>query len=74
MKPTIEQLKNLLDQVNAALGQLDLAAQKQHLNILEDEIAKPDFWNDQTEAERISTEAASLRRYIEGWESLEGDL
>jgi len=74
MKPLIDHLSRLLTDVNQALDQLNLQADRARLGVFDDQIAAPDFWNDQEHAQRVSKEAASLRNYIEGWQTLEDDL
>ena len=74
MKPIIDTLYSLDSEVVAAIEQLDLSTKKDDLRGLEEKIAKPDFWNDRAEAEQVSSQAAGLRRYIEGWEQLADEV
>lgn len=74
MKPIINSLSKLLESVNLAIKQLDIESDKSKLSSLEDSIAQPDFWNDSTNAEKISREASELKKYIESWQKLQSDL
>lgn len=74
MKPIIEQLSSLLETVRLAISDIDLAADEKKLCQLEDDIAQPDFWNNQTQAEKISIKAAELKKNIDKWRSLESDI
>ncbi|MDQ5943491.1 MAG: Peptide chain release factor 2 [Patescibacteria group bacterium] len=74
MKPIIKSLTSLLESVNMAIKQLDIQSDKTKLTTLEDSIAEPDFWNDSSNAEKVSREASELKRYINSWEKLQSDL
>lgn len=74
MKPIIKSLTSLLESVNMAIKQLDIKSERTKLASLEDSIAEPDFWNDRSNAEKISREASELKRYINSWEDLQSDL
>lgn len=74
MKPIINSLSKLLESVNLAIKQLNIESDKSKLSNLEDSIAQPDFWNDSTNAEKISREASELKKYIESWQKLQSDL
>jgi len=74
MKPIIKQLSELLESVELAVRQLDIAADKKQLTTLEEQMSEVGFWNEPSSAERISKEATELRKYVEGWYSLRDDL
>lgn len=74
MKPIINSLSKLLESVNLAIKQLDIESDKSKLSSLEDSITQPDFWNDSSNAEKISREASELKKYIESWQKLQSDL
>lgn len=74
MKQLVETLSNMLEAVRVALGQIDIAAQEAELVQLEAQIVEPGFWDDAAAAERISSEAAALRKYVASWRDLEADL
>lgn len=74
MKPIIKSLTSLLESVNMAIKQLDIQCDKAKLTTLEDSIAEPDFWNDSSNAEKVSREASELKSYINSWEKLQSDL
>lgn len=74
MKPIIEELSNLLEQVQAAKEQLHLQSEQKVLEELEARMNASDFWSDQGEAQRVSREAALLRKFIESWDIIEESL
>lgn len=74
MKPIIDQATQLLTSVRSAMEQLKVTAELGHLQELEAQTTQPDFWSDPTYAEQVSKEAAQLRNYIEGWQTLEEEL
>ncbi|MFO0955692.1 MAG: peptide chain release factor 2 [Candidatus Saccharibacteria bacterium] len=74
MKPTIDTLSRLLAEVREAKAQLQLDDERGRLQVLEDQIAAPDFWNDAETAQKISQDAAQLRNYLADWDKLEDEL
>lgn len=70
----IEQLASMLEQVRLAMRSIDIAGQTAKLDELENDMARPDFWSDAASAEKISSEAAALRKHVQSWRTLEGDL
>jgi peptide chain release factor 2 len=51
-------------------GIFDIDKRKGEIKALEDESAKPDFWNDQERAQRILQSISTKRKTIDEWESL----
>lgn len=74
MKATIKTLSELLESVELAIKQLDIASEQNKLDLLEAQMAESDFWNDSAVAETVTKEASSLRKYIEQWFELREDL
>mgnify|MGYP000889242004 FL=1 len=74
MKPIIDQLTNLLEEVQAAKKQLHLQSEQKVLEELEARMNAPDFWSDQGKAQRVSREAALLRKFIESWDIVEESI
>lgn len=70
----IETLSNMLESVRAALGQIGIESSEARLAELEEQISAPDFWDDAQAAERVSSDASALRKYIVSWRELESDL
>ncbi len=70
----MSELEQYQREVADAMSRLDITADQQKLADLEQQMQQPDFWNDSTEAERISRQAAELRRSVEQWQSLSSDL
>ncbi|MDP4038609.1 MAG: peptide chain release factor 2 [bacterium] len=74
MKPIIEKLTNLLEEVNLAIDQIKLADDKKKLTDLENQIANPKLWDDRENAEKLTIQASETGKYIESWESLKSDI
>ncbi len=74
MKPIIERLSNLLEEVQGAIAQLHLDSEQKVLAELEARMNAPDFWSDQGEAQKVSREAAMLRQFIESWTIMEDSI
>ena len=55
-------------------GYFDLDAVKTQLKTLDVEMGGSDFWNDQTHAQRVSKQAADLRKEIDTWEGFQGEV
>ena len=73
MQEIKDRLLLLQDEAQKSLEHLDLPQKKSKLAALEVEMAAPDFWNDQTQAQKTSKEAGFLRGTIEEWEKLAHD-
>ncbi len=74
MKQLIDQLSNMLAGVRSAITQIDLPAQEAELEQKEVAMSEGGFWDNPTLAEKVSSEAASQRKYITSWRELEADL
>ncbi|SFA88457.1 bacterial peptide chain release factor 2 (bRF-2) [Lentibacillus halodurans] len=55
-------------------GLFDLDVKRERIKELELEMADPAFWDDQENAQKLIDETNSLKRYVEGFESLEKKL
>ncbi|QQS27230.1 peptide chain release factor 2 [bacterium] len=74
MKPIIDRLTRLLEQVQGAISQLHLDSEQKVLDELEARMLAPDFWSDQGEAQKISQEVAMLRKFIDSWRVMEDSI
>jgi peptide chain release factor 2 len=74
MKPIIDRLTKLQAEVQGAIQQLHLDSEQKVLDELEARMNAPDFWSDQGEAQKVSQEAALLRKFIDGWLIMEESI
>jgi peptide chain release factor 2 len=74
MKPIIEKLSNLLEKVNLAISNIGLDKDQAVLNELEEKISDPNLWQDRENAERLTTRASELKKYISSWQDLAEDI
>ena len=52
-------------------GIFDIEKRKEEIKALEDDSAKPDFWNDQERAQRILQSISLKKKTVEEWETLD---
>lgn len=74
MKPIIDRLVKLQQEVQTAIAQLHLDSEQKVLDEMEARMKAPDFWSNQGEAQKINQEAALLRKFIEGWYTMEESI
>lgn len=74
MKPIIEKLSNLLEEVNLAIENIDLGKDSKALSELEEKISDPNLWRDRENAEKLTTKASELKKYISSWQDLAQDI
>ncbi|HEV3228330.1 MAG TPA: peptide chain release factor 2, partial [Solirubrobacteraceae bacterium] len=73
-EPTPQRLAAIRDQLKLLADYLDPAALSQRVTALESEMGSPGFWEDSERAARVSAEHARLRRKLDTFESLTGDV
>ncbi len=56
------------------MDELDISTDLKKLSDLETKMARPDFWQDSTQAEQINRQAAQLKRTISQWRDLDKDI
>ncbi|MBD3360185.1 peptide chain release factor 2, partial [Candidatus Peregrinibacteria bacterium] len=59
--------------VKEGLKKIDLPEKKKKLEALNDEMQKPDFWDDKERATKISQKASNLTKLIDRWEKISAD-
>jgi peptide chain release factor 2 len=74
MKNLIDKLTGIQFQIDQAIKNLFLDQERARLAELEEAMASPDLWNDQTRAESITKEASSLKQYLESWDNIAEDI
>lgn len=74
MKSLIEELVKIQNSIEDAMQRLDLASQRKKLDELELAMVEADFWQDPSQAEATSKEAATLKQYLSEWDGLLGDI
>ena len=74
MKNLIDKLTGIQSQIDQAIKNLSLDQERARLAELEEAMASPDLWNDQTRAESITKEASDLRQYLDGWDNIAEDI
>jgi peptide chain release factor 2 len=55
-------------------GIFDVASKRKRLETLEPQLSDPNFWNNPDKARKVSQEAAQLRKVLESFQRLEGDV
>jgi peptide chain release factor 2 len=71
MQPLIKRLKELEIQVDAALTRLNIDAKKVEVDALDAQLATPEIWNNPTNAQMLSKQAAAARAVVDPWLTLQ---
>ena len=74
MRDYSDDLKELRRRLGEAHGYLKIDANRARLVELEQEVARPDLWDDQDEAKKINTEYANVKTDIDQFDHLAGEL
>ncbi len=74
MRDYSDDLKELRRRLGEAHGYLKIDANRARLVELEQEVARPDLWDDQDEAKKINTEYANVKTDIDQFDQLAGEL
>lgn len=74
MHNLIDKLVDLKNKIDDAIRRLDIESDRKHLHALEEEMTNADLWSNPQRAESITKEAATLKSYIEDWETISEDI
>jgi peptide chain release factor 2 len=67
MEELKKQLEKLLQQIEFSISKLGIIELEKERDTLKQEMARPDFWQDNTKAQAVSKKEAELTRRIEPW-------
>ncbi len=73
MHETKEKLDNIRNEVDVALGKIDLRGLKLKIKKLNDLSQQSDFWDDRERAQSVSKELADLQKEVNEWEKMASD-
>ncbi len=74
MKPIIDKLTEYKNAVADAMIRIDLSSQEATLAGLQSQMQAPDFWAEQSRAERVSKQFAAAQKSIHSWHELRNDI
>jgi len=74
MQPLLKRITNLLSQINAAFERLKIVQKNEAIKELENELAKPEIWNNPTIAQEKSKQLAKLTNIVEPWLTLRAQV
>ncbi|MCB9802476.1 peptide chain release factor 2 [Candidatus Nomurabacteria bacterium] len=74
MEELKDKIKELIEKIKSALVVLDLEIKENKLQELKESMSDPDFWQNQEQARRISTEYSVLEAMINNWRDLESKI
>lgn len=74
MSDLVSRVRQLSDEVNAAMDKLSIADKTRQLNELTKTSQQPDFWNNSTAAQQAMKRLANLKDQIEPWQNLSQEL
>ena len=66
-------LDTVAEEVEAALGKIDLPSLKEQIQKLTAETQDPDFWNDQDHAQHVSKQLSDVQKEVDEWEKMKSD-
>ncbi|MDO4271425.1 MAG: peptide chain release factor 2 [Candidatus Saccharibacteria bacterium] len=66
----LKRLEQAATEIDAAIAKLDMPARRQRLAELEEQVARPELWNDPIKAQQVAKELASVKSLIQPWEVL----
>ena len=70
MQPLIKRVTQLRDAIDVAYGQLAIDDRSNKAVRLEEDLARPEIWNNPTDAQEKSRQLAALHSMIEPWQTL----
>ncbi|MEJ2491698.1 MAG: peptide chain release factor 2 [Desulfuromonadales bacterium] len=65
----VTKLKDLQDKLAELRGYLDIDSKRERVAELEAELAQPDFWNDNEQAQEVLKERTTLQKTVDDWQS-----
>lgn len=74
MDEIVNQLKDLQEQIQIALKQINAEALERQIKELRQKTLAPDFWKDQKIAQNTNQRLAKLNNHIEPWQKLESQV
>lgn len=74
MQPLEKRVDELRNEIAAATERLNLDAKVTELEAVDAKLAEPEVWNDPTNAQELSKQAASLRATVEPWQTLQSQI
>ena len=69
-----QKLETIKEEVDHAVQQVNLPSLHGKVKILTEATQKPDFWQHQEEAQRITKELNAFQKEIAAWEKMQGDV
>lgn len=69
-----QKLETIKEEVDHAVQQVNLPSLHGKVKILTEATQKPDFWQHQEEAQRITKELNAFQKEITAWEKMQGDV
>lgn len=70
MQPLIKRVTQLRDAIDVAYGQLAIDDRSNKAVRLEEDLARPEIWNNPTDAQEKSRQLAALHSMVEPWQTL----
>jgi peptide chain release factor 2 len=71
LKPKLEELKARLEQ---ALSLVKIEEKKAEIQILQDQMSRSDFWQDQENAKKVSRQASDLQVEVDQWQNFQKEI
>lgn len=74
MQPLEKRINALQSAIDESMTRLDIAGKTSQLDMLDMQLAVPEVWNNPTNAQELSKQAASLRSTTEPWQMLQAQV
>ncbi|MBI3889116.1 peptide chain release factor 2 [Candidatus Saccharibacteria bacterium] len=70
MQPLLKRVHTLREEIDAAYGQLAIDDKRAFLAQLDEELARPELWNNPTHAQEVGRQQSATAAMVEPWETL----
>lgn len=74
MQPLLKRVQALRSEINAAYSQLSIDEKRGLLNDLDEELARPELWNNPAHAQEVSKQQSAMVAVVEPWETLRAQV
>ena len=74
MQPLLKRVQTLRGEIEAAYSQLAINDKRESLSHLDEEMARPELWNNPTHAQEVGRQQSALAAMVEPWETLQAQV
>ena len=74
MQPLLKRVQTLRGEIEAAYSQLAIDDKRETLSHLDEEMARPELWNNPAHAQEVGRQQSALAAMVEPWETLQAQV